>query len=91
MSIIAFGQKPKKVADPILSIYKILSNESINIKDSLAIYALNFEINISKKEKTTIVTHITANDSLAFKLFPSYKAFYAIDFSPLMIEGIKLN
>lgn len=91
MSILAFGQKEKQVNDPVLSIYKILSNEGIHLKDSLAIYALNFEIDISKKEKITVVTNITANDSLAFKLFPSYKSFYNLDFSSLMIGRNKIK
>ena len=86
IGVLTYGQKPI-IEHPTLTIYKLLSNENINVKDSLAIYALNFELSISKKNKGTIVTKIAANDSLAFILFPSYKKFSAIDFSLLM--GIK--
>lgn len=89
-SVMAFAQK-KNSEDPTLAVYKLLSNESINIKDSLAIYALNFELSISKKNKGTVVTSIRANDSLAFKLFPSYKKFSAIDFSALMGSKNKIT
>ena len=50
----------------------------------MAIYALNFELSISKSNKGTIVTKIAANDSLAFSIFPSYKKLSSIDFSSLM-------
>lgn len=72
---------------PTLAVYKLLSNERINLKDSVAIYALNFELSIAKKNKRTIVTDILVNDSLAFALFPSYKKLLDINYSPLM--GIK--
>ena len=48
IGVIAYGQNPV-VNDPILSVYKILSSESVTVKDSLAIYALNFELSIAKK------------------------------------------
>lgn len=82
-SLTAFAQK-KKSNDPILELYKLLSSESVYVKDSLAIYALNFELVITKKNGKTVVANISANDSLAFSLFPSYKKISAIDFSQLM-------
>lgn len=80
----------KKIEDPTVALYKMLTKENINIKDSLIIYALNFELSISKKDKGTKVTHVAANDSLAFKLFPSHKNFNAIDFSPIMTNKNKI-
>lgn len=83
ISLLGFAQT-NKVDHPTLAIYKLLLDDSINIKDSLIIYALNFELSISRKQKGTIVTNIAANDNLAFKLFPSHKKFSSIDFSSLM-------
>lgn len=82
-SVTTFGQKTSQV-HPTLAIYKLLSNDHIHLKDSLIIYALNFELNIAKRDKGTIVTSISANDSLAFVLFPSHKKFSSIDFTSLM-------
>ena len=89
-SVFALAQKPI-VEHPTLAIYKLLSNESINLKDSLVMYALNFELSISKNNKGTKITNIAANDSLAFNLFPSYKKFSAIDFSSLMGKKNKIR
>ncbi|MCY1520440.1 hypothetical protein D9M68_552170 [compost metagenome] len=88
ISLFTYAQK-SDIGDPVLKIYKLLSNENIKLKDSLAIYALNFELSISKKNKQAIVTDVVANDSLAFNLFPCYKKFSGIDFSPLMGERNK--
>jgi hypothetical protein len=89
-ALFTFAQK-QATEHPALTIYKLLSNESINLKDSLAIYALNFELRIVKKKEGTQVVSIAANDSLAFSLFPSYKKFYDIDFSSLMGEKNKFR
>lgn len=89
-SVYALAQK-RILEDPTLAIYKLLSNESINLKDSLAIYALNFELSISKDSKGTKITNIAANDSLAFNLFPSHKKFSNIDFSLLMGKKSKIR
>ena len=88
INAIAFAQN-KKIEDPTVAVYKLLSDESIHIKDSLVIYALNFELDISKKNGKVVVTHIAANDSLAFTLFPSYKKLSNIDFT--LYIGAKNN
>lgn len=90
MSLLVQGQK-LNVNDPVLAIYKLLSNESVTVKDSLAIYALNFQLSISKNKKGAILTNISANDSLAFSLFPSYKKLSAIDFSSLLVSKNKID
>lgn len=66
-------------------------NQSVNVKDSPAIYALNFQISISKKNNKAVVTAISANDNLAFSLFPSYKKILKIDFGPIMKNQKKIN
>jgi len=89
-SSISFAQT-KKINDPTLAIYKLISNDRINIKDSLVIFALNFELDILKKDGRTIITNMVANDSLAFTLFPSHKKFFTIDFTPLMGKKNKIK
>lgn len=54
------------------------------LKDSAALYAINFEIEIIKKGKCTKVLQIKANDSLAYELFPSFKDFYSFDYNVFM-------
>lgn len=88
--LLTFAQK-KIVEHPVLAVYRLFSDASINIKDSLVIYALNFELNIVKKQNKTIVTSISANDSLAYTLFPFYKKLSAIDFSLIMGEKKKIR
>ncbi len=94
-TLILFGSilraQNKKIDDPTLAVYKLLTEQNIEIKDSLIIYSLNFELTISKVENRTIVTNISANDSLAFQLFPSYKRFSAINFTTLMGSKNKIK
>ncbi|WP_316785719.1 hypothetical protein [Pedobacter frigiditerrae] len=83
MSTLTFCQKTKQV-DLSTSIYNVLFESNIKIKDSLIIYALNFQLEIIKNGEKTLVNQITANDSLAFTLFPSYKKLKSINFTSLM-------
>lgn len=64
-------------------IHSILS-DSKSPKDSLLIYALNFELSVSKKNGKALAFDIVANDSLAYKMFPRYKKLKLIDFYTLM-------
>ena len=60
---------------------KALKLEHSLIRDSVLIYALNFQLNITRHQTDkTIVTSIAANDSLAYKLFPDYRKLSAIDY-----------
>ncbi|WP_199118585.1 hypothetical protein [Pedobacter sp. ASV28] len=81
--LFSFGQS-KKVEPPTLAVYRLFADAKPMLKDSLAIYAFNFELNISKKNGNTKVTRITANDTLAFILFPEYNKLFSIDYSSLM-------
>jgi len=62
------------------------------LKDSIALYAINFRIDILKKPGGKIqVTNVSANDSLAYKLFPYYKKLYAIDYSTVIGNRKKVS
>lgn len=89
MYLLTFAQNKIVEHPPVQAVYRLFADARINIKDSLTIYALNFELNIVKKQNKTIVTSISANDSLAYTLFPFYKKLSAIDFS--LIIGEKKN
>jgi hypothetical protein len=55
------------------------------LKDSIGLYAVNFRLEITgKKGNKTLVTQIHANDSIAYRLFPSYKRLYSIDYSSII-------
>lgn len=85
-STISFAQN--RIADEekiAKSIYNILS-ENKHPKDSLLIYALNFELHISRKKDKALASSIVANDSLAYEMFPAYKKLKTIDFMPIMRE-----
>ncbi|QNK64822.1 hypothetical protein H7F33_10220 [Pedobacter sp. PAMC26386] len=59
--------------------------KSAVLKDSISLYAINFRIDLTKNNAGKIeVSQIVANDSLAYKLFPSYKRFYSIDYNSLL-------
>lgn len=76
----AFSQNVK--SDKVYKeLNKIMNNVNYPKKDSLLVYALNFQLTIEKKNGKSILTHITANDSLAYSIFPSYKKLANIDFS----------
>jgi hypothetical protein len=60
------------------------SNPKSLLKDSSAIYVFNFKLNIVKKaDGKALAVKIVASDSLAYKLFPSYKSLYELDYSQL--------
>ena len=73
-----------KTNDPIKSIHKLFEETLFPSKDSLIIYAVNFEVSITKKNGKALVTTIEANDSLAFTILPSYKKLFDIDFNQLI-------
>ena len=55
------------------------------LKDSVSIYAINFTLTIVKKSNVqTIVTKIIANDSLGYRMFPTYKQLGKINYINLM-------
>lgn len=66
--------------------------KSSELKDSIALYAINFSIELVKKSngKATI-TNITVNDNIAYKLFPSYLRLNSIDFSSLLGQRKKIR
>ena len=53
-------------------------------KDSLLIYALNFELTVTKVNGKAFSSKIVANDSLAYQLFPAYNKFKKIDFAGIL-------
>lgn len=53
-------------------------------KDSLLIYALNFELTVAKVNGKAFASKITANDSLAFRIFPTYSKLKKIDFAGIL-------
>lgn len=53
-------------------------------KDSLLIYALNFELTVAKVNGKAFASKIVANDSLAYKIFPSYSKLKKIDFAGIL-------
>lgn len=79
----------KNFDEPEIAIFKLFADAEIKLKDSVAIYTLNFELHIKKLNGKTIVTNITANDSLAFTIFPMYTKLKTINFTRLM--GAKNN
>jgi len=62
------------------------------LKDSIALYAINFKIDLVQKNPgKSVVTQIIANDSLAYKLFPAYKELYAINYNKLLKNRKRLT
>ena len=55
--------------------------KSDELQDSIALYAVNFRVDLIKKNDGKIeIAGVSVNDSLAYKLFPSYKKLYTIDY-----------
>ncbi len=62
------------------------SDPSRILKDSVSMYAINFTIDVVKDKKNkTLVTKITANDSLGYILFPQYKELKKLDYRELFL------
>lgn len=60
------------------------------LKDSVSMYAINFTIDVVKDKKNkTVVTKITANDSLGYVLFPQYAEVKKLDYKELFLIGEK--
>jgi len=75
--------KPNDMDHIMKSIHQILS-EFKQPKDSLLIYAFNFELSVAKMDGRNKVSKIKANDSLAYTLFPLYEKLKTVDYSVLM-------
>jgi len=91
MILISFSEKSKaqskeKEATPkYYRIHNVLAYDYAlkGLKDSIPLYAFNFKITVKKTGKKQVVK-VTASDSLAYSLFPSYKKYHTFDFSPYM-------
>lgn len=62
------------------------------LKDSVAIYAINFKLEITRNKKgNAMVKEINVNDSLGYRLFPSYKRLYTINYKALLGSKEKIT
>lgn len=81
-------ENKSKQKKPYLRLIDSIVNRSIKsseLKDSIALYAINFSIDLIKNnDGKTSVTKISANDSLAYKLFPAYTKLYSINYTSLL-------
>ncbi len=64
-------------------IHEVLSENKFP-NDSLGIYALNFDLYVSKKNGKAFPSSIVANDSLAYEMFPEYRKIGKIDFASML-------
>ncbi|MGA9637710.1 hypothetical protein [Flavobacterium sp.] len=60
------------------------------LNDSIPLYTFYFKINVKKIGKTQIVK-VTANDSLAYSMFTTYKKYNSFDFGPYMSNKKEVN
>jgi len=68
----------------INSIFSRIGKDAV-YKDSIALYAINFSIDLVKNNKGKVhVEQISANDTIGYKLFPSYKKLYSLDYKTLL-------
>ncbi|MBB5637560.1 putative transcriptional regulator [Pedobacter cryoconitis] len=66
--------------------------KSSELKDSIALYAFNFNIDLVKNNNgKTEIKQISVNDNLAYRLFPSYIRLNSVNFSSLMSNRKKLR
>ncbi|QDW23429.1 hypothetical protein FFJ24_000715 [Pedobacter sp. KBS0701] len=66
------------------------SDPSRILKDSVSMYAINFTIDVVKdKNNKTLVSKITANDSLGYILCPHYSELKKLDYRELFLLGEK--
>ena len=80
----AQSDEQKKIELKVLSIMEPNYNLGV-MQDTVALLAINFKLNITKdKNGRARVTHIEANDTLGYKLFPNYKRLSTINFQGLM-------
>lgn len=92
--ILTFGLSYAQKSDPdaaFKAIHKLFEQMQYPKKDSLVIYALNFEVTITKLNGKTKVINIEANDSLAYSILPNYKKLSSIDYSSLMGAKSKMR
>lgn len=85
-----YAQKDKP-SNPSKVIYELLMNKFIQPKDTVAIYALNFKVSITKVKGKSVTTNIEANDSLAYTMFPNYKKIAAINLDQFLGNKQKIS
>ncbi|WP_293783762.1 hypothetical protein [uncultured Pedobacter sp.] len=87
---VANGQTPKltPLEKAFIQIF-LKSSPGDILKDSVSMYAINFTVDVIKKKNKTVVTGITANDSLGYRLFPKYNEVKKLDYAELFLPGEK--
>lgn len=88
----ATGNETPKITPLEKNFIKIFSRSDPSriLKDSVAMYAINFKIDVIKdKHNKTSVTKITANDSLGYILFPQNTELKKLDYTELFLAGEK--
>ncbi|WP_131537307.1 hypothetical protein [Pedobacter nototheniae] len=91
---IAQTQQSETIPDWQKKVYKILMRDKSRevLEDSVALYSFTFKLKIIKSKENKIkVDQLIVSDSLMYKLFPSYKDLYSIDYSSLLKTRKKLN
>ncbi|KIO76913.1 hypothetical protein TH53_12535 [Pedobacter lusitanus] len=92
---IAQSLNKNKQKESYLKVVDSIFNRSIKtteLKDSIALYAINFSIDIVKNNNgKTTVTKINVNDSLAYKLFPTYTRLRSLNYGSLLGSRKKLR
>lgn len=89
--ILSFSQvstNTNKQKDRVLKTIDSIVIRSFNqnlLKDSIALYAINFTVKVTRDKKGSArVLEVKANDSLAYELFPAYKKLYSINYNSLL-------
>lgn len=92
---IAQSLNKNKQKESYLKVVDSIFNRSIKtteLKDSIALYAINFSIDIVKNNNgKTTVTKINVNDSLAYKLFPTYTRLRSLNYGSLLGSRKKIE
>ncbi|MEN0095924.1 MAG: hypothetical protein AAGB30_11115 [Pedobacter sp.] len=68
----------------MVSVFKNLSTGNIAPRDSVALYSLNLQLEVVRGKSGTIVKNISANDKLAFSIFPNYEKLKNLNYSLYM-------
>lgn len=86
--VLSFSQvstNTNKQKDSVLKTIDSIVIRSFNqnlLKDSIALYAINFTVKVTRDKKGSAnVSEVKANDSLAYELFPAYKRLYSINYN----------
>ncbi|MCZ4245542.1 hypothetical protein [Pedobacter punctiformis] len=94
MLSVAQASRTETIPDWQKKVYKILMRDksSTVLEDSIAMYSFNFRLKIVKSKENKIkVDQLLVSDSLLYKIFPTYKELYNIDYSSLLKTRKKLN